>query len=172
MRESNENIKRLTTDLDTYQQIIDNFNKLSKPQHDQPDVRAIIDQVHDQVRKTKDAQQSQQNINDRQLELSVHTEDGVNLIPIEFIHTKKYEFRDNFERAKKDCLGSHRVGPSYMHSVRIKATRGGTKEMIGTAKDETLWISVCDESTGAISHLGKCFFKLNFINYETTQLRW
>ena len=141
MRESNENIKRLTTDLETYQQIIDNFNQLSKPQHEQPEVRAILDSIRDQQRKTKDAQQAQQNVNDRQLELSVHTEDGVNLIPIEFIHTKKYEFRDSFEQAKKDCLGSHRVGPSYMHSVRIKATRGGTKEMMGTSKARIFKIS-------------------------------
>ena len=152
MRESSESIQRLTSDLDTYRKVIENFNQLSKPLSDE--VRQIVEAVKEQIRKTNEFRQHQQSDLDRQLELSVHTEEGVNLVPIEFIHTKKYEFRDNFERAKKYCLGSQRVGPSYMHSVRINAKQGGTKEMMGTTKDETLWISVCDESAGAISHLG------------------
>ena len=152
MRESNENIRRLTSDLETYKKVLENFNQLSRPLDDE--VRQIVDSIKEQIRKTNERRQHQQSDLDMQLELSVHTEEGVNLVPIEFIHTKKYEFRDNFERAKKYCLGSQRVGPSYMHSVRIKAKQGGTKEMMGTTKDETLWISVCDESAGAISHLG------------------
>ena len=38
-------------------------------------------------------------------------------------------------------------------SVRIITNRGGTREMISTLKGETLWLSVCDDSSASICHL-------------------
>ena len=114
-RETLDTINRLQSDVKVYNALLSELGQLSTRQMDRPEVKQIQNSLQDLLDDTTKESASIKDINDKQLELIVNTEQGVKPISIEFSTNKKYDFNDSFQKAKKECLGSQRVGPSYMH---------------------------------------------------------